>query len=120
MHARGIEVDEPRPILLGLAVDEVDSGSEKLLVHRFHTLGVESAGILDDLLADLAVGWINGRIVLIARFCLEHAPWAKLGAEARVFRIIYVLRLFLGVEVIEIAEELIEAVHRRQELVAIA
>ena len=30
------------------------------------------------------------------------------------------LRLLLGVEVIEVAEELVEAVHRRQELVAVA
>jgi hypothetical protein len=30
------------------------------------------------------------------------------------------LRLLLGVEVVEIAEELIEAVHRRQEFVAVA
>ena len=30
------------------------------------------------------------------------------------------LRLILGVEVVEVAEELVEAVHRRQELVAVA
>ena len=30
------------------------------------------------------------------------------------------LRLLLGVEVVEVAEELVEAVHRRQELVAVA
>ncbi len=38
----------------------------------------------------------------------------------RVFRIVRVFRLFLGVEVIEVAEELVEAVHGRQMLVAIA
>src|SRR5262245_2039526 len=40
MHAGGIEVGEPRRVFLGLAVDEIDSGFEKLLVHGLHTLGV--------------------------------------------------------------------------------
>ena len=35
-------------------------------------------------------------------------------------RVVAVLRLFLGVEVVEVAEELVEAVHRRQVLVAVA
>ena len=35
-------------------------------------------------------------------------------------RVVGVLRLLLGVEVVEIAEELVEAVDRRQELVAVA
>ena len=35
-------------------------------------------------------------------------------------RIVALLRLLLGVEVVEVAEELVEAVHRRQELVAVA
>jgi hypothetical protein len=35
-------------------------------------------------------------------------------------RVVDVLRLFLGVEVVQIAEELVEAVHRRQELVPVA
>ena len=40
--------------------------------------------------------------------------------ELRVLRVVGILGLFLGVEVIEVAEELIEAMHRRQVLVAIA
>ena len=57
------------------------------------------------------------------RYAFEHAARAELGAELRIFgglRVVRVLRLFLGVEVIEIAEELVEAVHRRQEFVAVA
>ena len=37
-----------------------------------------------------------------------------------ILRIVEVLRLLLGVEVVEVAEELVEAVHRRQVLVAVA
>ena len=51
---------------------------------------------------------------------LEHAARAELGPERRVLRIVRMLGLLLGVEVIEIAEELVEAVHRRQELIAVA
>ena len=73
MHASGIEVDKPRRVFLGLAVNEVERSAKKLLVHGLHTLGVERAGILYDLLADLSVRRIEGRIVLIDCFCLEDA-----------------------------------------------
>ena len=57
---------------------------------------------------------------LSRRLALEHAARTELLPELRVLRIVGVFRLFLGVEVIEVAEELVEAVHRRQVLVAIA
>ena len=40
--------------------------------------------------------------------------------EVLVGRVVVQLGLLLGVEVVEVAEELVEAVHRRQELVAVA
>ena len=49
-----------------------------------------------------------------------HAARAELGAERRVFRVVRQFRLFLGVEVIEVAVELVEAVHGRQKFVAVA
>ena len=94
--------------------------AEELLVHRFHPLPGERAGVLDRLLADLAEHRIDGRVVLVGRLALHHAARAELLPEIRVLRIVGVFRLFLGVEVIEIAEELVEAVHRRQVLVAVA
>src|SRR5277367_295866 len=51
---------------------------------------------------------------------MQHAPRAEFLLEFRVLRIIWVLRLLLGVQMIEVPEELIEAMRRRQELVAIA
>ena len=44
----------------------------------------------------------------------------NLARNLGVLRIVGVLRLLLGIEVVEVAEELVEAVHRRQELVAVA
>ena len=57
---------------------------------------------------------------MIARLAFEHAARPELRAEARVLGIVGILRLLLGVEVIEIAEELVEAVYGRQMLVAVA
>ena len=67
-----------------------------------------------------AEGGIDGRVVRVAGLASQHAARAELGPEVRILRIVGVLRLFLGVEVIEIAEELVEAVHRRQMFVAVA
>ena len=49
-----------------------------------------------------------------------HAARAELLLERRVLGIVGQLRLFLGVQVIEVAEELVEAVHGRQVFVAVA
>ena len=51
---------------------------------------------------------------------MQHAARAEPRLERRVLRIVRVLWLLLGVQVIEVAEELVEAVHGGQELVAVA
>ena len=63
-----------------------------------------------------------GRVVLVGRPAVQHAARAEPLLELRevLRRVVGVLRLLLGVEVIEVAEELVEAVHGRQELVAVA
>ena len=79
-----------------------------LVVDGLHALLGERAGVLD-LLAALAV-----------RPAVQHAARAEALLERRVLRIVRILRLFLGIEVIEVAEELVEAVHRRQKFVLVA
>ena len=59
-------------------------------------------------------------VVFVSGLAVQHAARAILRAERRVFRIVRQFRLFLGVEVVEIAVELVEAVHGRQKLVAVA
>ena len=120
VHARGVEVTEPRHVLLGLALHEVEGGGQELLVHRLHPLPGQRAGVLDRLLANLPEHRIDGRIVLVRRLALEDAAGAEFGLELRVLGVVDILGLFLGVEVIQIPEELIEAMHRRQVFVAIA
>ncbi len=50
----------------------------------------------------------------VGGFALEHAARAELLQVRRVLRIVRQFRLFLGVEVIEVAEEFVEAVDGRQ------
>ena len=89
-------------------------------VHRLHALPGERTGVLDRLLADLAEARVIGGIVLVRREAVQDAARAELRLEGRVLRVVDVLRFFLGVEVVEIAEPLIEPVHRGQHVVAVA
>ena len=79
-----------------------------LLVDGFHALLGQRAGVRDRLPA-LAVGQ-----------AVEHAARSELLLEFRILGIVRQFRFFLGVEVIEIAEEFVEPVHGRQIFVAIA
>ena len=80
-------------------------GGRRLVVDRLHALAVQRAGVLD-----LAVGE-----------AVEHAA-RRVGLDERrvVLRPVRALRLLLGVEVVEVAEELVEAVVGRQVLVPVA
>ena len=88
--------------------------SECLVVHRFHALLRERAGVLDAL-ATLAVG--PGMDDAARRELLQEGLAVR---QHQLGRVVLVLRLFLRVQVVEVAEELVEAVHRGQVLVAIA
>jgi hypothetical protein len=59
-------------------------------------------------------------IVGRGRPALENAPRPELRQERGILWIIYILRLLLRIQVIQVAKEFIEAVHRWQKLVAIA
>ena len=113
MHARAVEVAEPGGFLVGLAFDEIDGRGQEFLVDGFHSLGVQRAGVLDDLLADLAELLIDSFVVHVGGLAFEHAARPEPLAESRVLRIVGGLRGLLGVEVIQVAEELVEPVHSR-------
>ena len=108
--------------LLALLLASMNSSGvgEDLVVDGLHALAGERAGVLDRLLADSAEARILGGVVAVGGPAVQHAARAELLPELRVLRVVGILRLLLGVEVIEVAEELVEAVDRRQELVAVA
>ena len=120
VHAGWIEPDKEWLAVADGAVDEVRRGLEKLLVDRLHALLGKRPGVLTFLFAPGAEAWVVTRCVGGGRNAFEDAARAELRLEIRALWIVRILGLLLGVEVIEVAEEHVEAVHRRQEFVAIA
>src|SRR5215470_845695 len=108
VHARGVEPDEERLARLRRLVHEGALRGEDLLVDGGHACPGERAGVVD-LLTALAV-----------RPGVKDAAGSVLLPEVRILGVVVALWLLLGVEVIEVAEELVEAVHGGQVLVAVA
>src|SRR4029078_12596943 len=80
----------------------------------------QRAGVLASLLAPGAeAGIVTGRVGG-GRDAFHDATRAELRPECRILRIVGMLGLILGVQVIEVAEKLVEAVNGRQEFVAVA
>ena len=107
MHAGRVVPDEKRLAFLLHLVDESEGVFGRLLVDRFHALFGERAGVLD-LLPAFAVGP-----------AMQHAARSEPLVECRILRIVRILGLLLGIEVIEVAEELVEAMHCGQKFVLI-
>src|SRR5262249_29766042 len=86
-----------------------------------HALAGEGPGVLDSLPADTPELRITGGIVLVGGPGVQGAARAELLRVLRVLLagIVELLRLLLGVQVVEVAEPLVETVHRGQEFVSI-
>ena len=108
VHAGRVPPHEPRLAGGMLLADEGKRPVGGFIIDRFHPLLGQRTGVLDAL-ATLAV-----------RPGMQHAAGAEFLTERRILRVVEVLRLFLRIQVIEVAEEFIKAVHRRQVLVAVA
>ena len=111
MHLRGVRPDEEGLFRLGLPGDEVLRLGADLVVDRLHPLLGQRAGILDRL-GPVGLG-----------LAVEDAARAEVLAEIGKIllgRIVAQLRLLAGVQVVEEAEELVEPVLGRQELVLVA
>jgi hypothetical protein len=98
MHMGEAYPHEKRLVGLDLAVHEIRRSRRNVVVNRFHALSRQRSRIFDT-----AIG--EG---------MNNASRPEAPAEGRVFRIVRLLGIFLGVQVIEIAVELVEAVIRRR------
>ena len=108
VHPGGVPPQEERLARGVRPLDEVERALGHLHVDRLHPLLGQRAGVLDRL-----------RAVRIGDR-LDHAARAEPLLEGRVLRIVGILRLLLGVQVVEVAEELVEAVIGRHVLVEVA
>jgi len=107
---RRVEPDEERLAGVVRGLDERLRSREELVVAGLHPLFGQRTGVLD-LLATLSV-----------RPAVQHAARPVLLLEFRKVlrvRIVHFLGFLLRVQVIQVAEKLVEAVHRRQVLVAV-
>src|SRR5882757_3354811 len=120
VHPRRVEPAEERLAGLGLAIDEIHRGGRSLIVDRFHTLLCQWTGVFNGLLADTTKAWIFRGVVPVGGLALHDTARAQVGAESGIARVVEVLRFFLCVEVIEIAEEFVEAMYGGQKFVAVA
>jgi hypothetical protein len=50
---------------------------------------------------------------------MEHSAWREVLAEFSIFWIVWIFRLFLGIEVVKVSEELVEAVDGGKKLVPV-
>ena len=85
-----------------------------------HPLFGERTGVGDLLLSDAPPARVDRRVVGVGRPAMHHAARTEHLFELRILRIIRQFGFFLGVEVVQVAEELIEPVNGRQKLVAVA
>jgi len=108
MHAGGVQPDEEGLLALDRLVNESLGGRVDFLVNGLHALLRQRARVLA-LLAALADG-----------VTVQHPARAILLFELRIFRVVIGLRFLLRIKVVKVAEELVEAVHRRQVFVLVA
>ena len=110
VHVGRVEPHEEWLVSCGLVLDERRCRSEELLVDGLHPLSVERAGVLDAL-CPIAVG---PRV--------HHTAGTEALSElGHVFGlgVVVELGLLLGIQVIKIAEEFVEPVHRRKVFIAV-
>ena len=103
VHACAVEPAKERLAGLDLTLDEIQGGSRRLVVDGFHALPRQRPGVLD-----LPVG--GG---------LDDPSRSELLAKFGVSGVVAVLWLLFGVQVIQVAEELVEPVITGQELVLV-
>src|ERR1700730_16385364 len=119
MHARGSEPNEERLACLVGAFHEINAALHEFLIDCLHPLAGKRASVLALLLAYRTEARVRGRIERVRSVAVKHTTRTKSLPEGWIFRIELLLRLLFGIEVIEIAEELVEPMHCRKELVSV-
>ena len=121
MHAGGVVPQQERLAGLVGAVDEVQRPGQQVVLDGLHALAGQRPGVSDGLAADPAEAFVLGRVVGLAGPGVQHAAGGEQPLHHRVVPgVIGLLGLLLGVQVIQVAVELVEAVHGGEELVAVA
>jgi hypothetical protein len=119
VHAGGREPGEERLALRLRLVHELDARLDEFLIDGLHALARQRTGVDDPLLAHLAESGIDGLIHGVGGPGVQHPARSKTSLELGIARVVLVFGLLLGVQVIQVAEELVESVQRRQVFVPV-
>ena len=103
MHASGVEPNEERLVILRCALNKLLGAVEELKIDRLHALFVERSGI---------------RHATVGK-AVDDSAGPKALTKSRVLGVVRILRFLLGIQVVEVAEELVKTVLGGQELVAV-
>ncbi len=95
VHGSGVPPEEKGLARLAVLLHEPERALGDLFVYGLHALLGEGPGVLDP-----PVG-----------VAVDDAPWTEALAESRIFGIVQLLRLLLGIEVVQVPEELVEPVN---------
>ncbi len=104
-------------------IHEIEGPGGDVLLDGFHAFDRQRAGVFAFLLTDHAPARLYGIVDRIRRHAVHHAAGAERCPEilaVKCLRIVRILRLLLGVQVVEVAVELVEAANRGQVLVQVA
>src|ERR1700730_17919979 len=111
VHAGRVEPDEEWLLVGPRFVDELEREIEDLVIDRLHPFWVERARVLYSLLSDLTPPRLFGRIFSVAGPRVDHVPWADHVLDF--LRIGPMGRTLHCVQVVKVAEKLVEAVNGR-------
>src|SRR5262249_14784112 len=120
VHVREIHPNQERFVGVLLPPNEINGAVRDVVIDRYHALLGQGASVRTDLFSDFSEARIDRGVVFVRRLAVQDAARPILPAELRVLRIVRQLWLFFGVQVVEVAIELIKAMHGRQELVTVA
>ena len=118
VHAGRVEPDEEGLVVGFGLIYELQGEIADFVVHGFHALGIKCAGVLDLLLADLAPARHLGRVVHVGRPGMNHV--ARADDVQQILGVVGMRRVFHRVQVVQVAEELVEAVDGGQEFIEVA
>ena len=91
---------------------------EDLVVYGLHPLRTQRTSVLDFLPADLAPPRLHGRVVSAGSPTVDHVAGAHRRFQTR--GVVWVTRILHRVQVVEVAEELVETVHSQQERIPVS
>ena len=121
MHTRGVVPEHEGLPALARTIHEVHRTRHQIVLNRRHAFAVERTAVPDGLLADAAEPGVHGGVIFVGRFTFKYPAWSEQRLELlTALRIVVLLGLFLGIEVIEVSVEIVETVNGRQILVTVA